>query len=173
MIQIGFKVPQEKLTPDFNLVAIFIVQMQTTNHILAKEGILTAFAIAKRVTSLDIKQLRDKIKSENPKSELFQELLNKKIFNEIHDAFENQKIPGLLMEKIKDENEEKKRIVELTYFASLMAKKLTDNKVSKYHSCYVVNAIVNMLGLTEENFDEFHRKFARFRDGIPEDPDSE
>ena len=139
--------------------------MQTTNHILAKEGILTSFMIAKRVTLSDTKELRSKIKGNNISPILFQELLKNKIVKDVQAAFETQKIPGLMVKEIVEENEEKKKIVELTYFASTIAKKLTDTKVSKYHSCYIINAIVNMLGLTEEDFNEFHRKFSRFKDG--------
>jgi hypothetical protein len=76
-----------------------------------------------------------------------------------------QKIPGLLLDGIFEENEEKKRIMELTYFASIIAKKLSEKRVGKYHSCYIINAIVNMLGLTEDDFDEFHKRFSKFREG--------
>ena len=146
--------------------------MQTTNHILAKEGILTSFSIAKRVTSLDMKKLRDK--GIDSKSSKFRELLTKKIVKETQEAIENQSIPGLMVKQIQDENQEKKKIMELTYFASIIAKKLTDNKVSKYHSCYIINAVVNMLGLTEEDFDEFHKKFSRFKEGKnPDDTEND
>ena len=37
--------------------------MQTTNHILSKEGILTTFSIAKKVSAKDVKKLRDRLKS--------------------------------------------------------------------------------------------------------------
>ena len=56
--------------------------MQTSNHILAKEGILTSFMIAKRITPMDIKRLKDSIKGMNPKPSKLQELLSKKIVNQ-------------------------------------------------------------------------------------------
>ena len=141
--------------------------MQTTNHILAKEGILTAFAIAKRVTPDDMKKMQSQVKGKKSTSSLFKSMLTKKIIEDTQQAFETNKIPGLMVKEIVDENAEKKRIVELTYFASIMAKKMTGNNISKYHSCYIINAIVNMLGLTEEDFNEFHRKFSRFKEGRP------
>lgn len=128
--------------------------------------------IARRVNSMDVKGLKEKFKGTKIKSDKFQELLTKKILKETQDAFENNKIPGLMTKEVITEQEEKKRIMELTYFASIMTKKLVDNNISKYHSCYVINAMVNMLGLTEEDFNEFHRKFSEFRDGKPkDDPD--
>lgn len=121
--------------------------------------------IAKRITPMDVKRLKESLKGANVKPSKMQELLSRKIVEETQAAFETKQIPGLMVKEVISEQEEKKRIMELTYFASVMAKKLTDNNVSKYHACYVVNAIVNMMGLTEEDFDDFHKKFARFKEG--------
>ena len=136
--------------------------MHTTDHILAKEGILTTFSIAKKVTATDVKKLRDKLKSSKIDAEKLQELLRSAVVRDTKKAIESQKIPGLI-EAGAEDSEEKKRIMELTYFASVIAKKLSDKKIGKYHSCYIINAIVNMLGLTEEDFDEFHKKFSKFK----------
>ena len=139
--------------------------MQTANHILAKEGILTTFSIAKRVTAKDVKKLREKLKTAKVDSDQLKELLRNAVIKETQSDIASHKIPGLILRGV-EENEEKKRIMELTYFASVIAKKLSEKNIGKYHSCYIINAIVNVLGLTEEDFDEFHRKFSRFRDGI-------
>ncbi len=138
--------------------------MQTTNHILAKEGILTTFSIAKKVTASDIKKLRDKIKTAKMDADKLHELLRMSIIENTQKDIETKKIPGLLIDGVEDA-EEKKRIMELTYFASMIAKKLSEKQIDKYHSCYIINAIVNMLGLTEDNFDEFHKKFSKFKNG--------
>jgi hypothetical protein len=141
-----------------------MIEMQTVNHILAKEGILTAFSLAKRVTPLEINRLRKKFKDSNLNSGQFQHALVKSIIEATQKAFESEEIPGLMMKEIAEENSEKKRIMELTYFASIIAKKITDNNTSKYHSCFIINTLVNMLGLNEEDFDNFHKKFSRFRE---------
>jgi hypothetical protein len=138
--------------------------MISANHILCKEGILTTFSIAKKVTAKDVKKLRDKIKTEKVNSDQLQEMLRQSVVKETQLALETKKIPGLILDGEEDAAE-KQRIMELTYFASLIAKKLAERKVGKYHSCYIINAIVNMLGLTEEDFDEFHKKFSKFKDG--------
>jgi hypothetical protein len=139
--------------------------MNTTEHILAKEGILTTFSIAKKVTAKDVKKLREKLKTAKVDSDQLKELLRNAVIKETQSDIASHKIPGLILRGV-EENEEKKRIMELTYFASVIAKKLSEKNIGKYHSCYIINAIVNVLGLTEEDFDEFHRKFSRFRDGI-------
>lgn len=139
--------------------------MHTANHILAKEGILTTFSIAKKVTARDVKKLRDKMKTSKMDAEKLQELLRMAVVKETQGTIETQKIPGLILDGMFANSEEKKRIMELTYFSSVIAKKLAEKKIDKYHSCYIINAIVNMLGLTEEDFDEFHRKFSKFKEG--------
>jgi hypothetical protein len=138
--------------------------MHTTDHILAKEGILTTFSIAKKVTAKDVKKLRSKIKSAKMDADKLHELLRTSIIKDTQKDIVTQKIPGLIVGGIED-SDEKKRIMELTYFASMISKKLSEKNIDKYHSCYIINAIVNMLGLTEENFDEFHKQFSKFKDG--------
>lgn len=142
--------------------------MQTTHHILAKEGILTTFSIAKKITAKDVKKLRDKIKTAKMDADKLNELLKISIIKDTQKDIESKKIPGLILEGMEDA-EEKKRIMELTYFASIISKKLSEKNIDKYHSCYIINAIVNMLGLTEENFDEFHKRFSDFKKGTGTD----
>jgi len=139
--------------------------MQIDNHILSKEGILTSFSIGKKVTMKDMKKICKGLGGSKVDDKKFQELLRAAVIKGDKAPVDIQKIPGLIFDGIFAENEEKKRIMELTYFASIIAKKLAERRVGKYHSCYIINAIVNMLGLTEEDFDEFHRKFAKFKEG--------
>lgn len=139
--------------------------MQLSNHILSKEGILTTFSIAKKVTMKDVKKLRDGLKGSKMDAKKLQEALRNAVIKGARETVDVQKIPGFLLDGIFAENEEKKRIMELTYFASIIAKKLSEKRVGKYHSCFIINAIVNMLGLTEEDFDEFHKRFSKFREG--------
>lgn len=138
--------------------------MTTANHILAKEGILTTFSIAKKVSAKDVKRLRNKLKNSRADAEKFQDLLKKAVIKETQQILQTQTIPGLIINGSEDV-EEQKKIMELTYFASIISKKLADKKIAKYHSCYIINAIVNILGLTGEDFDEFHKKFSKFKNG--------
>jgi hypothetical protein len=141
--------------------------MTNANHVLAKEGILTAFSIAKRVTVKDVKRLKDKFK--NTKNQTLEELMRKAILDETQTAIESNQIPGLILSGDKSDNEEKRLITDLTYFASIIAKKMNEKNTDKYHACYIINAIVNMLGLSENDFDEFHRRFSKYRNGDSDD----
>jgi predicted nucleic acid-binding protein len=140
--------------------------MQSPNHILAQEGILASFSIAKKVTIKDIKQLRTRLNKNSISQLELNNLVKQTVINETQVAIEKQTVPGLIAAETMVSNfEEKKRLMELTYFASIVAKKLTEKKSNKYHLCFVVNALVNMLSLREEDFDEFHRKFSEFQEG--------
>lgn len=143
--------------------------MNSANHILSKEGILTSFSISKKISAKQVKLLRDKIKSADTDKTKLQELLTKAIIEETKKSLESKEIPGLILPGSNCSEEEKKRIMELTYFSSIVSKKITDKKINKYHACYIINAIVNMLGLSEEDFDEFHRKFSKYKDGSSDD----
>lgn len=144
----------------------------TINHILSKEGILTTFHIAKRVSKKDILRLKDKLTSDKTSDQKLRKLLTKKMMEETKTAFINQTIPGLIVAGQSIPDEEKRKMMELTYFASVVAKKIGEKQLSKFHACYVINAMVNILGLTESDFDEFHRKFSKYRDDSSEDEDN-
>src|ERR1035437_666085 len=139
--------------------------MNSTQHILSKEGILTTFSIAKKVSKKDILALQKNFLGDNFKNRKFKKLLTKKMLEETKKAFLDQKIPGLIIPGKNIPDEEKRKMMELTYFASIVTKKIAEKKIDKFHSCYIISAIVNMLGLTESDFDEFHRKFSKYKDG--------
>jgi hypothetical protein len=143
--------------------------MEIANHILAQEGILTTFSIAKKVTERDIKRLRDKLsKSSKVNAKKLEELLRLSILKETQRDIEQNNVPGLVIDGA-EQVEEKKRLMELTYFASMMSKKLSEKNIDKYHACYIINAMVNLLGLTESDFNDFHAKFSKFKNGKNED----
>lgn len=142
--------------------------MQSPNHILAQEGVLTSFSIAKKVTIKDVKKLRNQLRNKkNMNRSDINGLVRQTIIEETQKAVEQNAIPGLINSGTNNaaNAEEKKRLMEFTYFASLVAKKMAEKCSDKYYCCYVVNAIVNMLGLKEEDFDEFHRRFSEFQEG--------
>jgi hypothetical protein len=144
---------------------------QSINHILSKEGILTTFSIAKRISVRDVQSLQKRIKGKKDTEENFKKLLKERVMKETQKALLERKIPGVLTPEggpIISE-EEKKKLMELTYLASVISKKLGEKNIDKYHSCYIINAIINMIGLTESDFDEFHRKFSKNKDDRHDD----
>ena len=93
--------------------------IETANHILSKEGILTTFAIAKRVSADDIKKLQQKIKTNKISAEKFQKLLYKTVLEETQKALLSQKVPGIILPGHNIPEKERRKMMELTHFASL------------------------------------------------------
>lgn len=147
--------------------------MKTPLHILAQEGILTTFSISKRVTAKDIKKMREKFKEANINNSQLQELIKQSVLEETKKAINDNKIPGLILPIEIYNQEENKKIIELTYFSSLISKKISEKKMDKYYSCYIINAIINMLGLSEHDFEEFHKKFSKYKEGNGTDSPTE
>jgi len=145
----------------------------SSKHILAQEGILTSFSIAKRITERDFSKLKKKLNSKTINDKEFQVLLKKSVKEETKKAIEENSIPGFICNGSDlRTDEERKRIMEFTYFATIIAKKINDKNISKYHSCYIINALVNLLRLNENDFDEFHNRFSEYRGDSDEESDN-
>lgn len=142
--------------------------MNTSNHILIRDGILTSFNIAKRITDDDIQKLKEILNGNNVSSEIFDSMLHQMVLNDIKESLKDCQIPGVLIEKQKQEDEIKKKFMELTYLATQMAQKLKDKNLDDYYLCYTINALVNLLDLKEEDFNEFNRRFTKFKEGLSE-----
>ena len=106
--------------------------MQTSKHILVKTGILTSFGIGKKITEFDIEKLKKSLKDKDLSTEKFKELLKENIIKETQKSLIEQEIPGLIIADILKDEEEKKKFMELTYFSTLLSKKIIDKKLDKY-----------------------------------------
>lgn len=87
---------------------------------------------------------------------------------------DTSEVPGMVIEKPSQKRQNtEKRLIDLTYFASIISKKVTEKKLGKFDRCYLINVLVNMLGLSEEDFDVFHRTFNKFKNGEIESPEDD
>ena len=138
-------------------------------HILNQMGVISSFSIAKKVTENYIDRFFVKYKKDGKNKSEIENLLKEKIGEEIQNAIINQQIPGLLgMEEIAkemgiDENIIK-NIVELNRIVMVVSHKLLEKKYDKMSLCYFVNSLVNFLGLSEVDFEKFHRNNNRGED---------
>jgi len=131
---------------------------------LTQMGVLTSFSIAKKVTEADITAFFKKNKKAGKTEEQIGELLKEKIFGEIRDALVNQKVPGLVTPfDIMNPNVEAgitKNLAELNRLLMIISHKLIEKKFDKLSLCYFINSLVNLIGLTEKDFENFHRKMS-------------
>ena len=132
-------------------------------HILNQMGVITSFSVAKKVSEDDIHKFFSRGKKTGKSTEELNNILRDKVFSEIEDAVVNHKIPGLLTpsELAKEMGVQPNvinNIPEMNRLIMIVGHKLVEKKYDKMSLCYFINSLVNLLGLTEQDFDKFHRQ---------------
>ena len=132
-------------------------------HILNQMGVLTSFSIAKKVTEDDTRSYFSRQKKHGKNEHQIEEMLREKIVSEIQEAFQTNKIPGLispqeLAQNLGIDKNVVERIPELNRLIMVLIHKMAEKKYDKMSMCYFINGLVNMLGLIEEDFSKFHRQ---------------
>jgi hypothetical protein len=132
-------------------------------HILNQMGVITSFSVAKKVTEEEITKFFTKGKRSGRTEAEIEQLLRDKIVNEIQEAVADQKIPGLLStQDLAKELGLNKVVVdnmpELNRLIMVIAHKLSEKKYDKMSLCYLINSLVNILGLNERDFQQFHKQ---------------
>lgn len=143
-------------------------------HILNQMGVITSFSVAKKVTEADIKKFFSRQKKSGKKEEEIEKILKTRILKDIQSAINENKIPGVLspQELAKELGIDKniiEKIPELNKIVVVIAHKLAERKYNKMSLCYFINSLVNMIGLTEKDFEEFHRDNEDDEDGNEDD----
>lgn len=137
--------------------------MMSPVHILNQMGVITSFSVAKKVSETDVQKFFARGKKEGKSVRELNNILRDKILGEIESAVIQHKIPGLLApEELAKEMGVQQNVInnmsELNRLIMIMTHKLTEKKYDKMSLCYFINSLVNMLGLTESDFEKFHRQ---------------
>ena len=147
-------------------------------HLLNQLGVMTSFSVAKKISEEDIIKYFDKQKRSKKSEKEIGEMLQEKIAGDIHRAIENQEIPGLLSpqefaESLGIDKKVVAKIPELNRFIMIIASKIAERKYDKMSLCFFINSLVNILGLTEEDFTKFHRQNNNKDDDESDDDESD
>ena len=139
-------------------------------HILNQMGVITSFSVAKKVNEDDITKFFAKGKKAGKSVEEMNKLLRDRVIGEIQEAVEHRKIPGLLApEELAKEMGVQQNVIknmpELNRLIMIVGHKLAEKKYDRMSLCYFINALVNLLGLTEQDFEKFHRNNGPRNDG--------
>lgn len=150
----------------------------TFNHLIAKHGILTSFSIARKVSKKDIKDISDKIKKQCKNKNDFNEMLQKEVLKTTKYSMNQDLIPGLILtennkQNVRKELADEKKLMQLNYVSTTIAKKLMDNKLSKDEICYIILTLLSSLGLNDQDFKNFNNKYGNFDDNIDDDDDED
>lgn len=147
-------------------------------HILNQLGVLASFSVAKKVTEGDINSFFSKQKKTGKNEKQIGKLLQEKILKEIQEAVLNQNIPGIITpeEMAKEAGVDQKiidRMPELNRLIMVIVHKMSEKKYDKMSLCYFINSMVNLLGLTERDFEKFHRQNTKNEDDDNDDDDGD
>jgi hypothetical protein len=146
-------------------------------HILTQTRVLTSFHVAKKVTQEEIEAFSRKHKKRGKKEQEIGNMLREKILGEIHTALITGTIPGLIApQEIHRHSGLDRAIVEkmpdLNRLVMVVTQKMVERKYDKMSMCYVINSMVNLLGLSEKDFEKFHQQRSRDDDNTENGADS-
>ena len=141
--------------------------MKTFNHLIAKHGVLISFSIAKKLNRDNIKSISDEINKLGGDKKTRSQLLQEEIKRNTMDSLKLADVPGLIMSKgeiIREkfiENsfmKDDKTVISLMILANLLSKKILDKKAPKEQMCFILISLINSLGLSDNDFKNFHQK---------------
>ena len=127
-------------------------------HILTTAGVLTAFSISKKITAQDIECITKLAKTKGKTEDEIIIMIRDQIIREIVDATKKGTLPGIIIEKSETAALPVKSIAALNRMVLVLTQKLKEKKINKFSLCYFINYLVGSLGLTEEDFEDFHRR---------------
>jgi len=135
-------------------------------HILNQMGVITSFSVAKKVSEEDVCRFYAKGKKMGKSERELDNILRDKVVGEIEEAVVNHKIPGLLSpQELMAEMGLPPGIIrnmpELNRLIMVVGHRLAEKKYDRMSLCYFVNSLVNLMGLTESDFEKFHRQHSR------------
>lgn len=147
-------------------------------HILNQMGVITSFSVAKKVNEDDITKFFAKGKKAGKSVREMNELLRERVLSEIEDAVVKRQIPGLLApEELAKEMGVQQNVInnmpELNRLIMIIGHKLAEKKYDKMSLCYFINSLVNLLGLTEKDFERFHQQNSPTDKGGDDDDDEQ
>jgi len=129
-------------------------------HILNTTGVLASFSIAKKLTEEYVRNYFIRHKKIGKSETEINKLFIKKIENDITNAMRESKIPGLIKNEdilAKDLPDEiLSNLPSINKLVVFIAHKIMLQKFNKMILCYIINSLVNLLNLTEDDFEKFH-----------------
>jgi len=140
-------------------------------HILTKLGILSSFSVARRLSEKDIQKYFIKYAKKGKSTEEIHKMFIQKIENDILSAMENGTVPGILNRNGLNITSMSDKVPIINKLIIFIAHKIMGMNYDKLTMCYIINTLVNLLNLTDEDFEAFHKKHNEDDDDDDDDDD--
>lgn len=135
------------------------------NHILNVEGILKNFSIAKKITSSELRKIKERASKECSSQDDYEDLLKQEILRYTDEYVKKNKIPGLIVNKkdgVKQFTIKDPKYLRLYKEAALLVKGISNKKnLDKRELVFLIMSMVGMLNLNQSDFDTFNRELNR------------
>lgn len=153
------------------LMSVYLLRTmenKSFSHILQKTGVLKTFTVAKIVKKQDIDELKALIKSVASDEKEYKKILSEEMskISNMHDK--SNPIPGIIYPT--EETDKKKLLFSIT---AKFCKGIKTQKFSKRELSFLISAIINELGLTQEDFANLKEELENQIDYDEEDDDDE
>lgn len=134
-------------------------------HLISEKGVLVSFTVAKKIPSKKIESLQNKIKKTLKEGDNLEDLLKKEISKQTQKTLNVNDIPGIIVNKSRSADddchngifEDESRVMLLNLFGMNLAKKMVTQKFKKDEICFIILTILGTLGLTDQDFKDFHK----------------
>ena len=128
-------------------------------HILNTEGILASFSIAKTISEANVLKYFKKYKKMGKTDDEIRKMFIDKIENEILNAMNTGVVPGLISDEELNGNvpKELSNISVINKLIVSVSHKIMALNLNKITLCYIINSLVNLLNLSEDDFEKFHK----------------
>ena len=126
--------------------------MQKFTHILQKTGVLKTFTVAKIMKKKDVDDLKNLVRSMSADESEYKTMLAEELakMSNMHDK--KNPIPGIIYGSEEESKSEMIKIITMKFSKGLKAQNF-----DKQDLAFLVTAIINELGLTQEDFQKLKK----------------
>lgn len=136
--------------------------MDNYHHLLSKHKILISFNIAKRIKPSQIKSIRKKLESKFTDPTVVEKEINKEIKRKTKMFLNDNEIPGLIHNNDYHKTGiyiNKKVQVKILNLANKVAAYCNNNKFTKEHVIFFVQALLHLLKISNDDMQQFKQKY--------------
>jgi len=136
--------------------------MDNYHHLLSKHKVLISFNIAKRIKPSQIKSIRKKLESKFTDPTVVEKEINKEIKRKTKIFLDNNEIPGLIHNNDYHKTGiyiNKKVQVKILNLANKVAAYCNNNKFTKEHVIFFVQALLHLLKISNDDMQQFKQKY--------------